>query len=260
MAVGGLLLYAVNRRFSQRWVEPTTPFPRLWRKILLEQVNYYKALDREKRELFEYKVQEFLANCTITGVEVEVNDQDRVLIAASAVIPIFAFPSFKYRGLQEVLLYPRNFNDDFQVKGAERRIQGMVGTGYMNGKMILSRPALIQGFRNATDKRNTAIHEFIHLLDKADGQIDGIPAGFLEQPYVIPWIDMMEKKLKELRQEKQDIDDYAMTNREEFFAVVGEYFFERPILLKRKHPTLYTMLEEIFDQDPVVLEKRWKKR
>lgn len=253
------MLYLVDRRFSRRWVEPSSPFPSAWRKILEQQINYYKALDQAQRELFEYKVQEFLANCTITGIEVEVTDQDRVLIAASAVIPIFAFPSFKYRGLQEVLLYPRNFNDHFQVKGKERRIQGMVGTGYMDGKMILSRPALIQGFRNATDKRNTAVHEFIHLLDKADGQIDGIPAGFLDQPCVIPWVDMMEKKLAELRREKQDIDDYAMTNREEFFAVVGEYFFERPILLKRKHPALYTMLEEIFDQDPVVLEKRWKK-
>ncbi|MEO1713986.1 MAG: M90 family metallopeptidase [Bacteroidota bacterium] len=260
LAIGGLFLYGVNRQFSRRWVEPTSPFPKNWRIILKQEVNYYKALDQEQQKLFEYKVQEFLANCTITGVEVKVTDRDRVLIAASAVIPIFAFPSFKYRGLQEVLLYPRNFNDNFQVEGEERRIQGMVGTGYMNGKMILSRPALIQGFRNATDKRNTAVHEFIHLLDKADGQIDGIPAGFLAQPYVIPWVDMMEKKLAELRKEKKDIDDYAMTNREEFFAVVGEYFFERPILLKRKHPALYSMLEEIFDQDPLVLEKRWKKR
>lgn len=260
LAAGAIILFLVGRSYRRLWVEPEGPFPLAWRKILATKVNYYQALDKDAQGLFEYKVQEFLANCTITGIEVEVSDQDRVLVAASAVIPIFAFPEFKYRNLQEVLLYPRNFNEDFQVKGEDRRIQGMVGTGYMDGKMILSQPALMQGFRNETDKRNTAIHEFIHLLDKADGQVDGIPSKLMERQYVIPWVDMLEQKLTELRKEKQDIDDYAMTNRQEFFAVVGEYFFERPILLKRKHPDLYRMLEEIFDQDPMALEKKWKKR
>jgi hypothetical protein len=43
----------------------------------------------------------------------------------------------------------------------------------------------------------------------------------------------------------------AILKREEFFAVLSEYFFERPILLKKKHPELYEMLEEVFDQDLV---------
>ncbi|WP_340850760.1 zinc-dependent peptidase [Polaribacter vadi] len=31
-----------------------------------------------------------------------------------------------------------------------------------------------------------------------------------------------------------------------FLAVAGEYFFERPKLLKRKHPALYEMLKSCF--------------
>ena len=64
---------------------------------------------------------------------------------------------------------------NFQTSGQNRNILGMVGTGYMDKKMILSQTALRQGFLNETDKKNTAIHEFIHLIDQADGQIDGIP-------------------------------------------------------------------------------------
>ena len=33
----------------------------------------------------------------------------------------------------------------------------------------------------------------------------------------------------------------------EFFTMVSEYFFERPDLLKKKHPDLYRMLERCFN-------------
>ena len=56
------------------------------------------------------------------------------------------------------------FNENFDTKGSGRRILGMVGSGYMEGKMILSIPALRLGFANESDKKNTAIHEFIHLI------------------------------------------------------------------------------------------------
>jgi Mlc titration factor MtfA (ptsG expression regulator) len=49
---------------------------------------------------------------------------------------------------------------------------------------------------------------------------------------------------------RSDIDPYAVTNEGEFFAVVSEYFFERPDLLEEKHPELYKLLTEFFHQKP----------
>jgi len=37
------------------------------------------------------------------------------------------------------------------------------------------------------------------------------------------------------------------------FAVVGEYFFERPQLLKQNHPELYALLSQAFQQDTATL-------
>lgn len=51
----------------------------------------------------------------------------------------------------------------------------MVGTGYLDGIIILSKQALRHGLKNESDKKNTAIHEFLHLIDKTGGTIDGIP-------------------------------------------------------------------------------------
>ena len=47
---------------------------------------------------------------------------------------------------------------------------------------------------------------------------------------------------------KQDINSYTITNTQEFFAVTAEYFFERPHLMKERHPELYDMFEKIFNQ------------
>ena len=117
--------------------------------------------------------------------------------------------------------------------------------GYMEGKMILSKPALKHGFKNESDKKNTAIHEFVHLIDMTDGSIDGIPSLLLEKQYSIPWIDLINKKIDEIYDGESDINPYGGTNRAEFFSVVSEYFFERPKLLERNHPELYDLLSNL---------------
>lgn len=261
LSIGIILLRFVHHQFSRKWIQPKNKkISGKWRTILKKEVSFYNKLTRKEKKLFEFKIQEFIANCEIVGVETTAADLDKVLIAASAVIPIFAFPEWKYKNLNTILLYENTFNMDFETEGKDRRILGMVGTGYMDRKMILSKKALRKGFKNETDKRNTAIHEFVHLIDKMDGSVDGIPKVLLEKQYVIPWIDMIEHKLEEMAKDKSDINPYATTGREEFFAVLSEYFFETPLLLKKKHPKLYDMLEEIFDQDLIGMHKNFRNK
>src|SRR5688572_2992808 len=139
------------------------PIPEHYRIILAEQVPFYRQLNENKKKEFENRVQQFLAKTRITGVKTIVEDIDRVLIAASASIPIFNFPGWEYINLHEVLLYPDSFDHDFQQQGHGRDIIGMVGSGALNHVMILSQYELRQAFKNKSDKTNTAIHEFVHL-------------------------------------------------------------------------------------------------
>lgn len=244
-------IFLIRRKIKKnaQWKVPSTPFPPHWRAILTSQVAFYNALSSEDKNRFEHKVQEFLLNCRITGIQTEVDTTDQLLVASSAIIPIFQFKNWRYANLSEVLLYPSTFDEKFQTEGTDRNILGMVGTGYMEGKMILSKPALLHGFKNETDKKNTAIHEFVHLIDKLDGTIDGVPALLLEKQYAIPWIDLIDKKIDEIFENRSDINPYGGTNRGEFLSVVSEYFFERPKLLERNHPQLYALLEQIFNHD-----------
>jgi hypothetical protein len=219
------------------------------RQLLENNVVFYQNLNHAKKQLFEEKIAHFLASTIISGVDLEITQLDKLLVAASAVIPIFGFENWKYNNLINVLLYPDTFNKDFQFEGAERNIMGMVGSGFLNGQMILSQTALRHGFSKSAGKENTGIHEFVHLLDKSDGATDGVPENLMKHEYILPWLQLMHEKIQSIEDNQSDINPYAITNQAEFFAVAAEYFFEKPELLKDKHPKLYNQLSRIFAQD-----------
>lgn len=220
--------------------------------LLAKHVDFYRNLREEKKKSFEEQVSFFLSTVKIEGVGLAVTQLDRLLVASSAVIPIFGFDNWRYKNLTAVVVYPDTFNKDFEYADGERQIMGMVGDGFMNGQMILSRSALHHGFSKSAGKENTGIHEFVHLLDEADGAVDGIPEHFMGREYVRPWMKMMHQEIKKIEDNRSDINPYAMTNEAEFFAVTSEYFFEQPDVLHRKHPELYKLLSEIFDQGQLI--------
>lgn len=249
LAVFVLLLSLLMRQ--RRKPIPVPPLPDSMRTILNTDVGFYSSLDAAGKKKFEKRLMHFLATTRITGIKTEVEEIDKVYIAASAIIPIFGFDDWEYINLNEVLLYPGSFNHDFEQQGADRNILGMVGDGAINNAMILSRPELREAFVNKTGKTNTAIHEFIHLVDKTDGSVDGIPEFFLDKQYVLPWLEMIQQGIKNILENRSDINPYGATNQAEFFAVAAEYFFERPDLLQSKHPELFELLVKIFRQRPV---------
>jgi MtfA peptidase len=236
-------------------------FPTSWRLILDEKVLFYHNLSATDKFRFEADVLRFIARVRITGVNTEVDITDKLLVASSAAIPVFGFPHWDYTFLDEVLLYPDSFNRQFQINSQEEIITGMVGSGTMEGKVILSKPALHRGFDTHNDKQNVGVHEFIHLLDKEDGSIDGIPATLQGKEYALPWLNLVRKKTQEILKDESDIDDYAATHHHEFLTVAGEYFFEQPQLLQKNHPELYALLSKAFNQDTaktIKISKRHK--
>ena len=239
-------------------------FPPQWEEVLQREVVFYRALEAAERQRFRRELQVFLGEKRITGIKTTVDETTRVLAAASAIIPIFGFPEWEWDQIREVLIYPSRFSGDFSFDDGERHFTlGMVGTGAMNRLMILAKPDLLAGFRNPADKRNVGLHEFAHLVDKSDGAIDGLPAVGLDRRSIGPWIELVRRKMEEIRGGDSDIDDYALTNEAEFFAVASEYFFERPGAMRRKHPQLFEMLSTVFNQklqDRVAAMARERKR
>ena len=242
----GLIVLIIIFVFRISTVKDAVLLPDNYRELLTDYVKFYRQLDEKNKEKFEKRVEHFLSAVKITGVNAEVEDLDRLLIASGAIIPVFAIADWQYINLHEVLVYPGAFNADFDQAGPDRPIAGMVGSGAMQYAMIITKWQLRQGFINEQDAHNTAIHEFVHLIDKMDGTMDGVPAIILERKYVPEWKDMMENTMTQMRTNGSDIDMYGAANAVEFFAVISEYFFEQPALLKANHPALYEMLARIY--------------
>jgi hypothetical protein len=125
---------------------------------------------------------------------------------------------------------------------------GMVGEGNLNNTMVLSLRALREGFAKK-DGNNTAMHEFVHLIDKADGTIDGVPEYLIPASMIEPWVRQIHNTIRRIQQHDTQINTYAASNDAEFLAVISEYFFEKPAMLSREHPELYAMLQKIFSPE-----------
>lgn len=230
---------------------PAFVLPEGYEEWLNDYVPFYAALDEEGKKRFEAMFEKFLAAVKITGANAEVEDMDRVLIGAAAVIPVYYIPDWEYVNLREVLVYPGRFNTDYEQHGPHRTVSGMVGTGSLEAVMLLSKWELRQGFIHRGSSQNTAIHEFVHLIDKMDGTLDGVPELLLPRKYVPAWQRLMEEEMQRIRLGQSDIDPYGATSAVEFFAVASEYFFAQPEAFQQHHPELYAMLQRMYIRQPV---------
>ena len=103
---------------SKKWNKPKRPvLSAEQRSLVREFIPFYNTLDENQKIRFEFKTQEFLENVTITPVDTQLLEKDRVLISASAIIPVFKFSHWQYINLKEVILYPKAFNKDFEREG-----------------------------------------------------------------------------------------------------------------------------------------------
>jgi len=219
-----------------------------WREILQQKIVFYQHLNPDEKKDFEKRVQRFLLDYKIKGIDYKPNETDKILVAASAIIPVFAFKDWYYPNLKTIYLFADEFSFKHPMIDPESKLNGLVGGGKMKDKMYLSIKAIHKGFENEKDRKNTAIHEFLHLIDMEDGKVDGIPESMLQRQYILPWKNLIEKEIDRICENDSILSDYACTNAAEFFAEAGVHFFENPESLAENHPKLFKMLQLIFQQ------------
>lgn len=215
---------------------------------LEKNISFYEKLPKKDRKIFLDRLGIFLADIQITEIGKEVAEKETCFyVASSAIIAYWGLPYWNYGELQEVLVYPSNFNMDNTLNELGRVGGKVYHGGLMDKTMILSLPELIKGFQIDNDKKNVGVHEFSHLLDKSDGSIDGIPP-FMEESDRKIWLKVMDREMEKIKKNDSTIPDYGAFNKTEFFAVVSEYYKECPKLLKIKHRELYDVLDKYYNQ------------
>ena len=115
------------------------PFPAHWHDMLVNHVHYYKDLSASEKKRFQDRIMLFLSEVHLDSVDIVLDDLDKILIASSALIPVFNFPEWHYKNLSTVLVYPDHFNEDlgFEQTDDKRNIAGMVGNGQFDHVPIM---------------------------------------------------------------------------------------------------------------------------
>jgi Mlc titration factor MtfA (ptsG expression regulator) len=193
----------------------------------------------------------FIDQKSIIGVQgLEVTLSMRVTVAAQACLLILNLGVEYFDGWVEVILYP----GAFRVHHAEMDSLGLVhneasaltGESWLRGPVILSWDDVERDTFHDHAGHNVVLHEFAHKLDGLNGATNGMPplrSGMSRKR----WAEAMGGAYAALGLEvaagkSTSINPYAATNPAEFFAVLSEYFFTAPDILKKCCPSVYKQL------------------
>ncbi|MBW1807792.1 MAG: zinc-dependent peptidase [Deltaproteobacteria bacterium] len=235
------ILRAIRRRKYRR-----LEFPSQWYAILEEKVPFYQAYSDEQRERFCTLVKIFVWEKHFIGAQgMEITDEVKVVIAASACRLILNLGIKYYNRLTEIVVYPYVYTHPDQ--------EGVIyGEAHAWGTVVLSWPAVMHGIQNPYDGEATGAHEFAHVLDRADGVFDGTPLLRTGAAYG-PWVRVMSRHFlalqKRNKKQRKVLRMYGATNEAEFFAVATESYFEKPEKMKRLTPELYQVMLRFYGPD-----------
>lgn len=225
-------------------VPPLSP---VQKEILGKYFEFYTTLPPRSKAMFEKKLSHFIHTKTFVPRDMdEVTEEMKVLIGATAVQLTFGLPSVTLKFFQYIIIYPHEF---FSPEN-QRYHYGEVNPKY--SAIALSWKNFIKGLI-VKDGRNLGLHEMAHALSLENRIVNG-EHHFFEAEVMSGWLQEADREIANIQNGDSDFfREYAATNREEFFAVAVENYFERTAQFKAYNPTLYGLLCQLLNQDPILL-------
>ncbi|PID61018.1 MAG: hypothetical protein CSB44_08090 [Gammaproteobacteria bacterium] len=175
-------------------------------------------------------------------------------IAAEATLMVLKLDAALFDDVATIILYPSGFmatGSYTDEDGIEHRIsEPRSGEAWEQGPVVLAADDVL----DPPPGTSLVIHEFAHKLDALNGRMNGFPPM---PAHMSParWSDVFQHAWDRLDALDDagaalPVDDYALENPAEFFAVMCESFFIEPLNLRRSLPEVYALLSEWFSQDP----------
>lgn len=232
-----------------------------WQRAL-EHCAPARRLDASDQAALRVLATQFLDRKAIEPAKgLELEDADRVLLAAHACMPILKLGMDWYRGWYSVIVYPDVFVPRRERMDAAGVVHAsddaLAGEAWGRGPVILSWADVLESGR--TPGHNVVIHEMAHKLDMLQGSANGFPPLHRNMDQR-KWADAFTAAWHRMHSDDRDgmalpMNAYALENPAEFFAVASEHFFETPADLRAHLPQVYQQLAQFYRQQPVAWDE-----
>ena len=234
-------------------------FPEEWLRIIEANVPFYNNLPTEDKAELQRHILVFVAEKRFEGCGgLAITDVIEVTIAAQACMLLLHRETDYYPGLSSILVYPSAFiasrTENLPSGVVAEAPQVLLGESWRRGSVVLSWDDVKRSVADIHDGHNVVFHEFAHQIDNSSGKSDSTTVLNNRSSY-IAWARVLQKDYEKLRRATAAhhptfLNKYGASSPAEFFAVVTEFFFEKPGELKKAHPELYNELKRFYHQDP----------
>jgi Mlc titration factor MtfA (ptsG expression regulator) len=209
-------------------------------KLPLTLKNDFLRLVRDHYEYFDF----------IPRQSLKITREIKTIISGVASQLVFNLPSESLTFFEKIIIYP----DYYQSRITNKLHKGEVNPGLR--LIVFSWRGVMEGLNRSDDGLNLLLHEFAHAL-WLENKIMHQEYTVLN-PALVTYYEQaaVEEVVKMQSDDQHFFRKYALTNKEEFFAVAVENFFERPGSFKNAAPQLYQSLVNLFKQDLLISRYR----
>ena len=228
----------------------------VWRKVT-RQIVVLQGLDAVEMAHLRELTTWFLHNKSINGAQgLYVTLSMRIAVAAQACLLILNLDLDYFDNWVEVILYPGAFRVNHEQMDANGLVHNeasvLSGESWLRGPVILSWNDVERDSYHSQTGHNVVLHEFAHKLDGLDGVTNGMPPlrrGMNRKRWAEELSGSYELLCRQVAAGKSAfINPYAAISPAEFFAVLSEYFFTAPDILKKCCPGVHAQLTLFYQQ------------
>lgn len=215
--------------------------------ILQKYFTFYNLLPEKSKKIFRKRVAFFMSSKEFIPRDmIGVSWEMKVLISASAIQMTFGFPHVNLSHFRYILVYPGRYYSN----ATRTHNQGEVNP--MAKSIVIGWKFFVEGYIKQ-DGRNLGLHEMAHAIS-FENRIMNHEYDFIDADALDEWEIRASNTMNEIKNGTETFfREYGATNREEFFAVAVENFFERPVEFSEKHPLTYNILCRVLNQNPKLL-------
>ncbi|WP_218278872.1 zinc-dependent peptidase [Pseudomonas sp. MYb185] len=226
-----------------------------WHAALGDWTVYQRYPLEQQQRIQQLALRLLLRKHLVAINDAELDDRLRLRIAGMAAVPVLELGLDWYDGWRTLILYDGPFvaehswEDEFGI--VHQEVSERSGEAWERGPVVLSLEDVWHSGQG--DGYNVVIHELAHTLDMRDASANGAPplhagmdAAAWKQDMQAAWDDLARRAEQG---EPLPVDEYALEDPAEFFAVLSETFFEQPEPLQAAWPGVYRHLADFYRQD-----------